>query len=173
MLTGAAPAAVDEDPLVDAVRLLASPEGAPHAGRAARLTGLAEDELRELVLAYRHGGTGGVAAAAAASKCPAAQMAGTRSPSAGHHCRPGDSNHAIAYTIPRQQWRHRLPARPARTYQVRHQRFDNTSCETTFRVPKEQLPPGLVPYRRRGLTWPLAAAAGRRHVHTRIDSAGL
>ena len=59
MLTGAAPAAVDEDPLVDAVRLLAIPEGARHAGRAARLTNLAEDELRELVLAYRHGGTAG------------------------------------------------------------------------------------------------------------------
>jgi hypothetical protein len=75
MLAGAAPAAVDEDPLVDAVRLLASPEGAPHAGRAARLTGLAEDELRELVLAYRHGGTCGVAAAFGASKCPPEQMA--------------------------------------------------------------------------------------------------
>ena len=75
MLTGAAPAAVDEDPLVDAVRLLASPEGARHAGRAAHHTGLAEDELRELVLAYRHGGTGGVAAAVGASECPAEQMA--------------------------------------------------------------------------------------------------
>ena len=75
MLAGAAPAAVDEDPLVDTVRLLATPEGSPHAGRAARLTGLAEDELRGLVLAYRHGGTGGVAAAVGASECPAEQMA--------------------------------------------------------------------------------------------------
>ncbi|MGH3295346.1 MAG: hypothetical protein ACRDP7_26480, partial [Trebonia sp.] len=75
MLAGAAPAAAGEDPLVDAVRLLASPEGAPHIGRAAPLTGLAADELRELVLAYRHGGTSGVAAAVGASECPAEQMA--------------------------------------------------------------------------------------------------
>jgi hypothetical protein len=46
ILAGADPAADDEDPLVDAVRLLATPEGSPHAGRAARLTGLPEDELR-------------------------------------------------------------------------------------------------------------------------------
>ena len=75
MLAGADPAADNEDPLVDAVRLLATPEGSPHAGRAARLTGLPEDELRGLVLAYRHGGTGGVAAAVGASECPADQMA--------------------------------------------------------------------------------------------------
>jgi hypothetical protein len=75
MLAGTAPAAVDEDPLVDAVRLLASPEGGTHAGRAARLTGLAEDELRELMLACRHGGTSGVAAAVGASECPEEQMA--------------------------------------------------------------------------------------------------
>lgn len=41
MLAGAAPAADGEDQLVDAVRLLATPEGSPHAGRATRLTGLA------------------------------------------------------------------------------------------------------------------------------------
>jgi hypothetical protein len=75
MLAGADPAADDEDPLVDAIRLLAAPGGSPHAGRAARLTGVATDELRGLVLAYRHGGTGGVAAAVGASECPADQMA--------------------------------------------------------------------------------------------------
>lgn len=74
MLAGADPAA-GEDPLVDAVRLLATPEGSPDVGRASRLTGLAEDELRGLVLAYRHGGTGGVAAAVGVSQCSAEQMA--------------------------------------------------------------------------------------------------
>ena len=33
MLAGADPAADDEDPLVDAVRLLATPEGSPHGGQ--------------------------------------------------------------------------------------------------------------------------------------------
>lgn len=78
MLAGAYPAAdaaEDDDPLLDAVRLLATPEGSPHTGRAARLTGLAADELRGLVLAYRHGGTGGVAAAVGAPPCPADRMA--------------------------------------------------------------------------------------------------
>jgi hypothetical protein len=75
MLAGADPAADDEDPLVDAVRLLATPGGSPHTERAARLTGLAADELRGLVLGWRHGGSGGVAAATGASECPADQMA--------------------------------------------------------------------------------------------------
>jgi hypothetical protein len=62
------------EPLVDAVRILATPEGAPHAGQAARLTGMPEDELRGLVLAYRHGGTAGVSAAVGATACPADDM---------------------------------------------------------------------------------------------------
>jgi hypothetical protein len=49
--------------LIDAIRLLASTAGISHTARAARLTGQAEDELRRLVLAYRHGGSGGTAAA--------------------------------------------------------------------------------------------------------------
>jgi len=52
-----------EDPLIDAVRLLATTRGAPHTARAAELTGVGEDELRRLVLAYRHGGAAGVSAA--------------------------------------------------------------------------------------------------------------
>lgn len=67
ILAGAA--TTTEDPLVDAVRLLTTPAGARHTATAARLTGLPEDDLRRLVLAYRHGGTGGVAAALAATPC--------------------------------------------------------------------------------------------------------
>jgi hypothetical protein len=73
---GAAAADDPGDPLIDAVRILATPEGAPHAGRAARLTGMPEDELRGLVLAYRHGGTAGVSAAVGATGCPADEMDG-------------------------------------------------------------------------------------------------
>lgn len=73
MLAGSA--TETEDPLVDAVRLLATTAGAPHAGTTARLTGIPEDDLRRLVLAYRHGGTAGVAAALAPTPCGAEEMA--------------------------------------------------------------------------------------------------
>jgi len=63
-----------QDPLVDAVRLLASPSGSPHAARAAELTGIAEDELRRLTLAYRHGGAAGVSAALEATPCEADEL---------------------------------------------------------------------------------------------------
>jgi hypothetical protein len=63
-----------DDPLVDAVRLLASPAGAPHTGRAAELTGVGEDDLRRLTLAYRHGGTAGVSAALHATPCGLDEM---------------------------------------------------------------------------------------------------
>jgi hypothetical protein len=72
MLAGSA--TQTQDPLVDVVRLLATTAGAPHTAVAARLTGLPEDDLRRLVLAYRHGGVGGVAAALAATPCGAEDM---------------------------------------------------------------------------------------------------
>ena len=68
-------ATVAEDPLIDAVRLLAGATGTPHTARAAQLTGVPEDDLRRLVLAYRHGGTAGVAAARAATPCETQEMA--------------------------------------------------------------------------------------------------
>ena len=72
MLAGAA--AETQDAVVDAVRLLATGSAAAHAGAAAQLSGIPEDELRRLVLAYRHGGTGGVSAALAATPCGADDM---------------------------------------------------------------------------------------------------
>ncbi len=63
------------DPLIDAVRLLASAAGALHTTQAAQLTGVPEDDLRRLTLAYRHGGTAAVAATHAATPCDAKEMA--------------------------------------------------------------------------------------------------
>jgi hypothetical protein len=63
------------DPLIDAVRLLATAAGAPHTAAAARLTDIPEDDLRRLTLAYRHGGTAGVAAALEATPCSSQEMA--------------------------------------------------------------------------------------------------
>lgn len=63
-----------DDPLIDAVRLLATTRGAPHTGRAAELTGVGEDELRRLVLAYRNGGAAGVSAALEATPCSPDEM---------------------------------------------------------------------------------------------------
>lgn len=63
-----------ENPLIDAVRLLASPSGPPHTARTAQLTGIGEDELRRLTLAYRHGGTAGVSAALEATPCDAGEL---------------------------------------------------------------------------------------------------
>jgi hypothetical protein len=51
------------------------PSAARLAAAAARLTGMAEDELRRLVLAYRHGGAGGAAASVGASPCGDGEMA--------------------------------------------------------------------------------------------------
>ena len=74
MLAGGYAAAEVDDPLVDAVRILATAEGASHTAQAARLTGRPEDELRRLVLAYRHGGPAGVSATAEASTGRSEQM---------------------------------------------------------------------------------------------------
>jgi hypothetical protein len=74
MLAGSGAAGEVDDPLVDAVRILATAEGASHAAQAARLTGRPEEELRRLVLAYRHGGPGGVFATVEASAGRSEQM---------------------------------------------------------------------------------------------------
>jgi hypothetical protein len=74
MLAGDYPLAEADDPLVDAVRILATAEGASHVAQAAHLTGRPEEELRRLVLAYRHGGPGGVSAAVEASAGRSEQM---------------------------------------------------------------------------------------------------
>lgn len=72
MLAGSA--TVTEDPLIDAVRLLASPAGTPYATRAAELTGIPEDELRRLSNAYQRGGIAGVSAALEATPCGPEEM---------------------------------------------------------------------------------------------------
>ena len=64
-----------ENPLIDAVRMLATASGTRHTTQAAQLTGIPEDDLRRLVLAYRHGGTAGVSAARAATPCGTKDMA--------------------------------------------------------------------------------------------------
>ncbi len=63
-----------DGPLIDAVRMLASAAGAPYTARAAELTGVGEDELRRLALAYRHGGAAGVSAALEAAPCGPEEM---------------------------------------------------------------------------------------------------
>lgn len=62
------------DPLVDAVRMLASPEGAAFTEAAAERTGHEPVELRRMVLAYTRGGTGAVTAAAGANPCGGEEM---------------------------------------------------------------------------------------------------
>jgi len=63
------------DPLIDAVRMLATVSGTRHTTQAAQLTGIPEDDLRRLILAYRHGGTAAVSAARAATPCGTKEMA--------------------------------------------------------------------------------------------------
>jgi hypothetical protein len=54
------PEPVSDDPLADAIRILAGPGGHEFVAQAAEETGLPEEELRRLVLAHRHGGSTGV-----------------------------------------------------------------------------------------------------------------
>jgi hypothetical protein len=72
MLAGSA--TQTQDPLIDAVRLLASAARTPHTSQTAQLTGIPEDDLRRLILAYRHGGTAGAAAAREATPCGDTEM---------------------------------------------------------------------------------------------------
>jgi len=72
MLAGSA--TQSEDPLIDAVRMLATASGTRHTTQVAQLTGIPEDDLRRLILAYRHGGTAGVSAARAATPCGTKEM---------------------------------------------------------------------------------------------------
>lgn len=65
---------VTEDPLIDAVRLLASASGTPRTTRAAELTGIPEDELRRLANVYQRGGIAGVSAALEATPCGPEEM---------------------------------------------------------------------------------------------------
>jgi hypothetical protein len=57
------PEPVSDDPLADAVRMLAGAGGHEFVAEAAAETGLPEEELRRLVLAHRHAGSSGVLAA--------------------------------------------------------------------------------------------------------------
>jgi hypothetical protein len=63
-----------EEPLVDAVRMLATSAGASHAAAAAGHTGMDAAELRRLAIAYTRGGPGGVAAAVGATPCGPDEM---------------------------------------------------------------------------------------------------
>jgi hypothetical protein len=116
----------DDDRLIDAVRMLATPAGTARVPEAARLTGLAEDELRRLVLAYRYGGAGGAAAALGPVECGDAELAaavaevrrqrvlavgdlavspGTiTDPGAGVRVRLGPDGRWHPFTLARQEW---------------------------------------------------------------------
>ena len=115
-----------DDPLIDAVRLLASAAGAPHTAQAAQLTGIPDDDLRRLTLAYRHGGTAAVSAALEATPCGPDEMsvaldevrkrrafavgelsvdAGTiTDPGAGVRLRRGPDGRWYPFTFARKQW---------------------------------------------------------------------
>ncbi len=63
------------EPLIDAVRLIATPAGAPRTTAVARLADIPEDDLRRLALAHRRGGAAAVAAALAATPCRPDELA--------------------------------------------------------------------------------------------------
>ena len=64
---GGEPDPRDDDPLVDAIRLLAQAATPERHQAISRNTGLAEADVRRLLLAFRHGGTAGVHAAVGAT----------------------------------------------------------------------------------------------------------
>ena len=66
-LGGGEPDPRDEDPLVDAIRLLAQAPTPELHQALCRNCGLAETDVRRLLLAFRHGGTAGVHAAIGAT----------------------------------------------------------------------------------------------------------
>jgi len=64
---GGKPDPRDDDPLVDAIRLLAQAPAPERLQAISGNTGLAEVDVRRLLLAFRHGGTAGVRAAVGAT----------------------------------------------------------------------------------------------------------
>lgn len=66
-ICGGEPDPRDDDPLVDAIRLLAQAPTAERHQAISRNSGLAEADVRRLLLAFRHGGTAGVHAAIGAT----------------------------------------------------------------------------------------------------------
>ena len=64
---GGEPDPRDDDPMVDAIRLLAQAPTPERHQAISRNTGLAEADVRRLLLAFRHGGTAGVHAAIGAT----------------------------------------------------------------------------------------------------------
>jgi hypothetical protein len=67
VIGGGEPDPRDDDPLVDAIRLLAQAPTPERHQAISRNTGLAEADVRRLLLAFRHGGTAGVHAAIGAT----------------------------------------------------------------------------------------------------------
>lgn len=116
----------NDDPLIDAVRMLATPAGAAYVQEAARLAGFAEGELRRLVLAYRYGGAGGAAATLGPAECGDAELEAAAAevtrqrvlaigdltvspgtitdPGAGVRIRLGPDSRWHPFTLARQEW---------------------------------------------------------------------
>ncbi|WP_424892171.1 hypothetical protein [Streptomyces sp. XH2] len=70
LLTGAGATGQPHDPLADAVRILATPEGIRRLPDVAHTTGHTESTLRTMMIGYRHGGPAGAHAAHAPTPTP-------------------------------------------------------------------------------------------------------
>ncbi|KAB7835486.1 hypothetical protein [Streptomyces mobaraensis] len=70
LLNGTAAAGQPHDPLADAIRILATPEGVRRLPDVARATGHTESTLRTMMIGYRHGGPAGAHAAHAPTPTP-------------------------------------------------------------------------------------------------------